>query len=140
MKGRPSLVSNRKILTQPSNEHRCPIEPPICLRIASRSDVTDTSWPVAFRVSIVDIKVNGALIATALPTQCRLIQDYRYSGLRVEQSTTTGLGGLDRLAVDNPGRWTGITAGDFARLHDQGVVDGFPQPFIPPAVKVALHR
>src|SRR4249920_989960 len=57
----------------------------------------------------------------------------------VEAARTTRLAGLDRLAIDHPGRGARLAPGHLARLHQQVVVDQFPPSIVPPLVEIALY-
>src|SRR5216683_6433665 len=59
------------------------------------------------------------------------------AGVIAARSAT--LGGLDRLAVDDPGRRTWLTAHRLARREQQGEVDALPNTAVAPPVKVMLH-
>ncbi len=50
------------------------------------------------------------------------------------------LGGLDRLAVDDPGRRARFAAGNPARLQQQLKIDLLEQTAVAPAIKIPLHR
>src|SRR5262249_37096075 len=50
------------------------------------------------------------------------------------------LGGLDRLAVDDPRRRAGFAAGRFAGLQQQRKIGLFQNPAVTPRIKVVLHR
>src|SRR5713101_4946129 len=52
----------------------------------------------------------------------------------------TALGGLDRLTVDDPGRWARFTARRFAGLQQQRKIDLLKQAVVSPIVEIALHR
>jgi len=49
------------------------------------------------------------------------------------------LGGLDRLAVDDPGRRAGFTSAGLARFEQQFEIDPLEQTGVAPVIKVALH-
>src|SRR5262249_3181098 len=53
---------------------------------------------------------------------------------------TAALGGLDRLAVDDPRRRAGFAAGRFAGLQQQRKIGLFQNPAVTPRIKVVLHR
>jgi hypothetical protein len=53
----------------------------------------------------------------------------------IEAARATGLGGLDRLAVDNAGRGAWHMSGRFARLQQQLEIDPLQRTAIAPSVK-----
>src|SRR5712671_100151 len=55
-------------------------------------------------------------------------------------SRAAGFGGLDRLAVDDPGGGTRFAAHRFTRQHQQDMVDLPPQAVVAPGIEVVLHR
>src|SRR5512132_201944 len=55
----------------------------------------------------------------------------------VEAARTTRLGGLDRLAIDHPGRRTRLAPSHLARLHQQVMVNQFPPSIVPPLVEIS---
>src|SRR5205085_3482252 len=59
---------------------------------------------------------------------------------RIVPTRPAGLGGLDRLTVDDPRRWARFTARRFARLHQQREIDVLKQAIVSPIVEIALYR
>src|SRR6266481_5055859 len=59
---------------------------------------------------------------------------------RVVAARSTALGGLDRLTVDDPGRWARFTARRFPRLQQQLEIDLLKQAVVSPIVEITLHR
>jgi hypothetical protein len=49
------------------------------------------------------------------------------------------LGGLDRLAVDHPGRGARFATGRFARFEQEFEIDLLEQTIVPPIIKITLH-
>ena len=49
------------------------------------------------------------------------------------------LGGLDRLAVDDPGRGAGFATRGFARFHQQFEVDPLQNAVVAPGIEIVLH-
>ena len=59
---------------------------------------------------------------------------------RVKATNAAAFGGLHALAADDAGGRARLPAFPFARGHDEFVVDGVQQSFVPPAPEVFLHR
>src|SRR6516164_670335 len=60
--------------------------------------------------------------------------------LRRIAASTSGLGGLHRLAVNDAGRWTRFTPIRLPHRHQQQVIDRLPQPAITPSIEITLNR
>src|SRR4051794_38169971 len=52
----------------------------------------------------------------------------------------SGLGGLDRLAVDDARRGAGLPSGHFARLQQQLEIDPIQHAGVAPSIEIMLHR
>ena len=59
---------------------------------------------------------------------------------RVIAPKTTAFSGFHALAVDHARRRAGLAALEFARRHDELMVDRGQQTTVSPVVEVALHR
>jgi hypothetical protein len=74
----------------------------------------------------------------------RVYQDVALAALDllagIEPARAAGFGGLDRLAVDDPGRRARLAAGGLARCHQQLMIDTPPGAVIAPSVEEPLHR
>src|SRR5215210_7956189 len=59
---------------------------------------------------------------------------------RIKAPRPAAFGGLDALAIDNPGVGRSVAAKPLAGSEEKRVVDGGPSSFVPPGVEIALHR
>jgi len=59
---------------------------------------------------------------------------------RIEAAWAAGLGGLDRLAIDDACRGARLAVGRFARLQQQLEIDPLHHAAVPPSVEIMLHR
>src|SRR6266403_182489 len=97
----------------------------------SRPQVSVTMWrlrPPAFAGQAFD------LLGRILPRVAALPRPRTGSTAR-----PTALGGLDRLTVDDPGRWARFTSRCFACFQQQRKIDLLKQAVVSPIVEITLH-
>src|SRR6266568_4789281 len=58
---------------------------------------------------------------------------------RIVTTRPAALGGLDRLTINDSGRWARFAARRFARLQQQRKIDRLKQAVVSPIVEIALH-